>query len=175
MSVMRDIETRRNLPWWQVAANIRVGRQRFVKLYAKATSNIDTNVNLETNRDLIRYLPRAAVVGLFAPFPNLWFETGNSVGSTGRILSGMETLLMYVFEALAMVGLWRGRRELSVWLPFSIAVMGTLALGLVVVNVGTLYRLRYAFLMLLIVLAAGGIIHIVSWSVKKVPMKEIAA
>ena len=32
-----------------------------------------------------------------------------------------------------------------------------IALGLVVVNVGTLYRLRYVFLLLLIVLAAEGL------------------
>ena len=153
--------------WWQVSTQVGIVRQRFVTKYPDSSSNLDTSVKLTNTRDLFRYLPRAAAIGLFAPFPKMWFETGNSVGSTGRILSGLEMLLMYAVEALAVVGLWRGRRQLSVWLLFSIAVMGTIALGLVVVNVGTLYRLRYVFLTLLIILAAGGISQVVNWLPKR--------
>jgi hypothetical protein len=40
------------------------------------------------------------------------------------------------------------------WLLFLVATMGMLALGLVVVNAGALFRLRYACWMLMIVLAA---------------------
>ena len=67
---------------------------------------------------------------------------------------------MYVVEGLALLGLWRGRRQLSVWFLFLVAAMGITALGLVVVNVGTLYRLRYVFLILLIIIAAEGAAHI---------------
>jgi hypothetical protein len=149
--------------WWQVGRQVGIVRQRFVTKYPDASSNLDSSVKLTNTADLIRYLPRAAAIGLFAPFPKMWFESGNSVGSTGRIFGGLEMLLMYAVEALAVVGLWKGRRQLSVWLLFSITVMGTIALGLVVVNVGTLYRLRYVFLILLIILASGGINHIVNW------------
>jgi hypothetical protein len=93
----------------------------------------------------------------------MWFQTGSTVGSSGRALSGIETLLMYAVEALAIVGLWQGRRRLSVWLLFSIAAMGCIALGFVVINIGALYRLRYAFLILLIILAAGGATHVLDW------------
>jgi hypothetical protein len=55
---------------------------------------------------------------------------------------------------LALIGLWRGR--ISIWFLFSVATTGMIALGLVVVNVGALYRLRYVFLMLFIILAAEG-------------------
>src|SRR5205085_12346137 len=65
--------------------------------------------------DLLRYLPRAAVVGFFAPFPSMWFASGRQVGSAGRLLGGLESLAMYVVEGLALLGLWRGRRQLSVW------------------------------------------------------------
>jgi predicted lipid-binding transport protein (Tim44 family) len=41
-----------------------------------------------------------------------------------------------------------------------IAALGILSLGLVVVNIGALYRLRYAFLILLIIMAAGGVTQI---------------
>ena len=153
--------------WWQVGTQVGIVRQRFVTKYPDSSFNLDTSVKLTNTTDLFRYLPRAAAIGLFAPFPKMWFESGNSVGSTGRILSGSEMLLMYAVEALAIVGLWRGRRQLSVWLLFSIAVMGTIALGLVVVNVGTLYRLRYVFLIMLIILAAGGISDVVNWLTKR--------
>jgi 4-amino-4-deoxy-L-arabinose transferase-like glycosyltransferase len=143
------------LRWWQFPAKIGNVRQRFATEHASAKSNIDTDVRLTTYGDLVRYLPRAVAIGLFAPFPNMWFSTGSAVGSAGRMLSGVETLLMYLVVVLAMVGLWNGRRRASVWLLFSVALVGTTALGLAVLNVGTLYRLRYAFLMLLMVAAAG--------------------
>jgi hypothetical protein len=145
---------KRTARWWQVGTRIDIVRQRFIQLYPASSSNIDTDVRLGSTGALIRYLPRAAAIGLFAPFPNMWFGTGTSVGSTGRILSGVETLLMYGIECLALAGLWRGRRRIPVWFLFSVALMGTLALGLVVVNIGTLYRFRYVFLILLIIIAA---------------------
>jgi len=149
--------------WWQVPAKVGIVRERFAYKYANARSNIDPNVKLTSNWDLIRYLPRAMAIGLFAPFPNMWFETGGSVGALGRMLGGVETLIMYPIEFLAVAGLWRARRQLSVWLLFSIAAMGIAALGLVVVNIGALYRLRYLYLILLMIPAAGGIKHILDW------------
>jgi hypothetical protein len=71
-------------------------------------------------------------------------------------------MAMYVVEGLAVVGLWsrgrrgRERRRFSVWLLWLVAAMGMISLGLVVVNVGALYRLRYVFLILLIILASEG-------------------
>ena len=62
---------------------------------------------------------------------------------------------MYAVEALALVGLWRGRGRLPVWLLASVAACGVTALGLVFVNVGALYRMRYVFMALLIIVAAG--------------------
>ena len=46
------------------------------------------------------------------------------------------------------------------WLLFLVAAIGMVALGLVVVNAGALYRIRYVFWMMLIVLAAEGIRHL---------------
>jgi hypothetical protein len=174
--IRENLQPQPTTRWWEVGAHIGVLRQRFVTMYPESSSNIDAGVKMSSNVDLIRYLPRAITIGLFAPFPNMWFETGTSVGAFGRMLSGLETLLMYSIEALALVGLWRGRRRLAVWLLFSIAAMGTIALGLVVLNIGTLYRLRYVFLILLVVIAAGGFAQILEWSVKKRnPIKQASA
>lgn len=134
----------------------RVGRVRlmFAEMYADSGSNVDAGVRIESTPELLRYLPRAAEVGFFAPFPVMWFATGKSVGAAGRLLGGAETLLMYAVEALALLTLWRARRRLEAWLLFASASAGLVALGLVAVNVGTLFRLRYVFVMLLIILAA---------------------
>ena len=71
-------------------------------------------------------------------------------------------LLTYLIEALAVIGLWQKRRQLSVWLFTFSAILGVTALGLIVVNIGSLYRLRYAFWILLVILGAGGAVHLVS-------------
>jgi hypothetical protein len=112
--------------------------------------------------DMFRYLPRAAVIGFFSPFPDMWLAQGNQVGSTGRRLSGIEMLFTYLIEGLALVGLWYKRRELTVWLLLLTTAVGVTALGLIVLNIGSLYRVRYPFWMLLVVLGAGGSIHLIS-------------
>lgn len=157
-------------PLSRIAARVGKLRHRFVVVYPDSSSNIDSNVQLDSTADLIRFLPRAAVIGFFSPFPNMWLATGNHVGSAGRLLSGLETMAMYVVEGLAVVGLWRGsrrRRRLSVWFLWLVAAMGMISLGLVVVNIGALYRMRYLFLILLIILAAEGAAQSIDWCKKK--------
>lgn len=71
-------------------------------------------------------------------------------------------LATYLIELLALAGLWARRERPAVWLLASVCASGVTALGLVMPNVGTLYRLRYVFWMLLVVLAAGGATRAIS-------------
>lgn len=119
-------------------------------------SDIDTGVHFKSVIDIIRHVPRAVVVGFLAPFPNMWFGNGKEVGVSGRLLAGFETLMTYMIECLALFGLWRARKDLSAWLLFLVVTVGAVALGLVVTNIGALFRLRYSFWMLLLILGAGG-------------------
>ena len=123
---------------------------------SEAGSDIDPGVHFNGVLDIARHVPRAAVVGFFAPFPNMWLDAGKQVGGGGRLLSGFETLIAYVIECLALIGLWHGRRQLSVWLLFLAITLGAVALGLVVANIGALYRLRYPCWALLIIFGAAG-------------------
>jgi hypothetical protein len=131
-------------------------RRRFNSSYFDAGSNIDPCVRLETVGDLLRFLPRAAAHGFFAPYPDMWLVRGSSVGLAGRLLGGVEMLLVYLIEGLAVFGLWTERRRMAVWLIALSAAAGIISLGLAVVNIAVLFRLRYIFLMLLIMLAAAG-------------------
>jgi putative peptidoglycan lipid II flippase len=124
---------------------------------SEAGSDIDRGVRFNGTADIIWHLPRALVVGVFAPFPNMWIGAGKQVGGSGRMLSGFETLLSYMIECLALFGLWQARRDISGWFVFLVITLGAVALGLVVANIGALYRLRYPFWALLIVFGAGGV------------------
>ena len=126
-----------------------------------AGSNVDTYYEINNLGDLLRYIPRAFVVGFYAPFPNMWYEEGAKLGFSARIVSGFETLLMYGVEIMALLGIWQARRRLSAWYLFLVASTGMTMLGLVVVNIGALYRFRYSFWILLLVLGAGGVYRVV--------------
>jgi Dolichyl-phosphate-mannose-protein mannosyltransferase len=131
-------------------------RRKFIMFYPDAGANIDPCVRLSSTSDLLRYLPRAVANGLFAPYPNMWLGAGGTVGRLGRAISGLEMLGIYAIEALCVVCLFRERRRLPVWLLALVTLLGVVMLGLAVANVAVLFRLRYVFSMLLIVLGAGG-------------------
>jgi len=116
---------------------------------------IDAEVTFSNRADAIKYIPRALEIGYLSPFPTMWFTPGYNVGLIGRLVGGVETLLTYTIEALACVFIWRRRRHLDTWLIFLTTTIGALALGMVVVNLGTLYRMRYPFWILMVIMAAG--------------------
>jgi hypothetical protein len=141
--------------WTRAGSRIAARRAQFVKVYRGSGSAVDEDVAFRDTSDIILYAPRAAAVGLFAPFPSMWFGRGGRVGFGGRLLAGVEMLLLYLAAALACAGAWRARREPAAWLLLAFALANILALGLVVTNVGALFRLRYPFLILLLILCAG--------------------
>lgn len=165
------VEVQRVKPRQALAARISWLRQNFVMTYPNSGSNIDQDVEFKTTADIILYLPRAAAIGFLAPFPNMWFVAGAQTGLGGRLLSGMETLLMYAIEMLAIFALWRRRRSWSAWLLVLVAGVGVIALSLVVTNIAALYRLRYVFWMLLIILGAEGLMQTYSMWVKREKLK----
>ena len=143
--------------WIKVLKQIADRRAGF-RLATAHGSDIDSHVRFTNNSEVVRYLPRAAVIGFFAPFPKMWLQTG-SFGRAGRLVSGVETLAMYLLYIAAGFCVWRERRNLKMWLLFLVASLGMVGLGLIVVNAGALFRIRYVFWMLMIVLAVEGIRH----------------
>ncbi|HEX6046370.1 MAG TPA: hypothetical protein VFZ22_17885, partial [Pyrinomonadaceae bacterium] len=144
---------------WTRALKQLAQRRRGFRFYGAQESNIAADVQFDTVSDVVRFLPRATVIGFMAPFPRQWFESG-SYGATGRMLSGAETFVMYFLYLAVGVCLWRERRRMTMWLVFLTAATGVIGLGLVVINAGALYRIRYVFWIMLIVIAAQGILHL---------------
>jgi hypothetical protein len=113
---------------------------------------------------LISYLPRAFEIGYWAPFPNTWIAAGRRIGSAGKLLSGAETLVIYACQLLALLAVIFGASRLASWLLLSVFTLGVTALGLVIPNVGAIYRFRYTFWILLIILGMKGFQIVIMWS-----------
>ncbi len=141
--------------WSSIWGRVAIAREKFILFGKESGSVIDEDVYFTSPADMVRYVPRALEIGYFAPFPSLWFTTGGKVGTIGRIISGAEMVLTYLFEALACFFVWQTRRRFSSWLLVLATMIGVLALGLVVTNVGTLYRMRYPFWILIVIMAAA--------------------
>jgi hypothetical protein len=124
-------------------------------------SNIDTEIEFHSISDLMRYAPRALAIGMFSPFPNTWFTVGQRADRAGWALAAAETFCIYLLECLAVVGLWRARRRLAVWFLLMFALMGIGSLAIVTSNLGALYRLRYPFLLMVLVIGAGGAVTVI--------------
>ena len=151
LSAQSDLANKKAL-FSRLVYNLDKRRDAF-KVYQGQASNIDGDVHLNSVADVIRYLPRASEIGMFSPFPNFWLQSPIQVG---RVVGGLETLLMYVLYVLAALGIWTERKRWSMWLLFLIAITGMISLGLIVINQGALFRLRYFFWMLIILIAAQG-------------------
>jgi len=145
-------------PWTKLSRQIGLLRHKFLVAYPLAGSNLDTDVELRGTGDLIRYLPRAMEIGFLSPFPTMWFTTGVQVGVIGRLVAGVEMLVMYLLLALAVLSLVYRWKHLSVWFLFSTSTVGCVALGYVVVNISSLYRMRYAFFVLLVTHGTKGLL-----------------
>lgn len=131
--------------------SISVLRDRYRILKPHAGSNIDVEVKFENAASVILYIPRAFQIGMFAPFPEHWFESGRSGFNTFlRRISGLEMLLIYFayIFVLAAFKLWLKKPELYITLAIPTGMVITYAL--VVVNIGTLHRMRYGFVMTIV-------------------------
>ena len=136
---------------------LRIGQERYGYIRNTASgSNIDEEYHIKNIKDLICYVPRALAVGLFSPFPDMWFSGGAKLGLSARMLSGLETLFMYGVYVCAFFGIWYVRRQLSAWYLVASILTGVIALGVVISNIGALYRFRFSFWMIIIVFGVGG-------------------
>lgn len=99
--------------------------------------------------EALNYLPRAALLGVFSPWPEDWgyiFEHGASFFYT---IAPLEAILLYT--GLVGLCLWLFRtRQWAVLIPVGISVYVMSIYGMVTPFLGALYRYRYPWWMLLI-------------------------
>lgn len=125
----------------------------------KGGSNIDADLMFRSAPEFLPYLPRAIQIGFTAPFPTSWFEQGTSSGATFlRRISAMEMIFVYAALIFLPFALWQWRRSIEFWLIFAFCSILLLLYTYITPNIGSLYRSRHGFLMLLLALGIAGAI-----------------
>jgi hypothetical protein len=133
-------------------------REGFRKGYPEAGSNIDTNISYHSIGDVVRYIPRALEIVLLAPFPRDWFGEGTSDwNSIMRRISGFEMIVVYFSLFFVPFFILGYRRSIKLWLVIFFSVGMMLIYGLTIPNVGSLYRVRYGFIMLFVAFGWAGL------------------
>jgi hypothetical protein len=97
------------------------------------------------------FLPRALQIALFAPFPSSWLSDFQFI----RLVAMAEMVIAYPCLAGVVVLLAR-RRQTGILLAIYFCVSFMIVYGFVSANLGTLYRLRYVFLMIMMALGLLG-------------------
>ena len=116
-----------------------------------AKTTIDENVVPDNIWSSIAYLPRAAYISLFTPFPARWFESSSLI----RLVSVGETIIWYVLVPGVFLAFYY-RRTIPLCFIAMNALIFLAILGYVNPNVGTLYRFRYLYLFILMLIGVMG-------------------
>ncbi len=137
-------------------------RDFFISGYRNAKSNMDPDFIPGTVCNLIGYLPRALQIGFLAPFPSAWLSDGSIAASTmmRRVIS-FEMLAVYAGLLLLPLALWDYRRKPEFWFVLGFFTLLMVIHVYLVPNLGTLHRMRYAFLTAVVGIAiSAGVRHI---------------
>lgn len=116
-----------------------------------AKSGIDLDVLPNDILGVIAYLPRATQIGMFSPFPSDWLDSLSLM----RLVSIAEMLIYYSCAA-GLFFLFVYNRSPSILFVAIFSVFFLSILGFSVVNVGSLYRVRCAYVFLIMMLGLIG-------------------
>jgi len=123
-------------------------RERYIRRYPNAGTNIDTNVHFRSLADILAYIPRATLVGFLAPFPLHWFEDAKTAGRASRLVAGLEMVVWYVLLVGFLYFLVTGPVDLYIRIWMLVYTLSLVLLtALVVTNMGALYRMRFVYLL----------------------------
>jgi len=156
--------------WWssvELARRLAVDLRRFPETLSNMRiglmpsaghSPIDPDVRFSAFGDVLYYLPRSGAYFFLSPFPWQVFDTGGVAGVL-KSASILEPALVSVLLAFAAVGTWRllRARNAGAYVLLLYLLIGSTALGLTMVGLGSLFRYRVPFLLVLFVLAGVGI------------------
>jgi len=146
------------------AAKIRTDLIYHGKL-VNARSTIDEDRTPDDILEVIAYLPRALTVAAMAPFPNMWFS---QLSMTQLVATG--EMIVYYLCFPGILFLLRYNRKPAVWMAIYFAVTFLTILGFTIANMGTIFRVRYAYLFILITL---GIVGWVTFLERKKMLKKV--
>ncbi|MDH4182678.1 MAG: hypothetical protein OEV92_00515 [Nitrospinota bacterium] len=136
--------------WFKQVADVRTN---FIQSSHGAGSNIDVDVKLSSAWDVVAYIPRSMQIAFLAPFPWDWFANGTSKANTYmRRVSGFEMMGVYLSMIVLLANAAIMARKHEFWIILMFVMGYMVVLGLSIPNVGTLYRMRYAPMAMLLTL-----------------------
>jgi len=123
-------------------------RNGLIDGYPDAESNIDTHIRFHKAADFVFYFPRAVEIAFLAPFPNMWINNGSAVNSSFiRKISGIEMLGIYFVLLCAALSFKKWRKIPAWWILIFFCSSMMVIYTYTNINMGTLYRMRYGFIM----------------------------
>ena len=125
------------------------------------TSNsfIDKDVLPSGSLEALFYLPRAALIGVFSPWPDRWVYSLNHEASIFYMITSIEAVLMYLGFAGLIIYIVR-HKVWSLTIPISIAFAMMVIYGMANPFIGALYRYRYPWWIIFICLGAAALIEL---------------
>ena len=112
---------------------------------------IDENIAPQSIGEMAAYLPRALQVALFAPFPSSWLANI----SMFRLVAVGETFVYYLCVSGIFMLLVYNRKP-AVLMAIYFACFFLLVYGVTQANLGTLYRYRYGYQFIMLMLGLLG-------------------
>jgi len=116
-----------------------------------ARSTLDQDLVPDDAISMIQYMPRALQITLWGPFPNTWFKQL----SITRLVGWLEIIGWYLLAPGVVMLLWY-RRSPAIIMVLIFTIGFLTVYSYVTPNLGTLHRLRYPFILLLMLLGAIG-------------------
>ncbi|MBI5239995.1 MAG: hypothetical protein HY926_05955 [Elusimicrobia bacterium] len=134
----------------ELVGKTRYGLAQYNRSIAARTL-IDGDAALQSAGDIISYAPRALQVAAFAPFPSDWLAK-----TSLPVLLGVGETAVWYLLAPGLLVFQRRRRSLGAAMVLVFACALLTMIGTFEPNVGTLFRLRYTYLQLLMLMGALG-------------------
>lgn len=123
--------------------------------------------------EALAYLPRAALFGIFAPWPDRWGYIFNHRPSVFYTITPIEAVALYLGLIGLCVWLIQGG-DWSVLIPIVLSVTVMTAYGMSTPFLGALYRYRYPWWVLLICLGVAALVEVSGRKWRGLPTKACA-
>ena len=122
-------------------------------------SFIDKEVHFGGSLDTLSYLPRAALIGVFSPWPDRWIYWLNHEFSIFYMITSIEALLMYLgFVGLIIYIICH--KTWSLFIPISISCTMMVIYGMANPFIGALYRYRFPWWVIVICFGTAALIEL---------------
>ena len=114
-------------------------------------SIIDKNVSFKSATEVFNYIPRAAQIAFFSPFPEQWLQEGSMESTTVmRKIVVFEMLLIYIIFLFIPAAFFYWKNKIEFWIPIMFCTSVMTLYAIAIPNIGAIYRYRYPYLMILI-------------------------